>query len=87
MGFEGGPRSQHSAHEGEVGEEGFQGGKMTREKERRGPGSDSADSAHIRERKEVVASWQVGEGERGVRGESEGPIRCAQGREGSEVVR
>jgi len=50
---------------GEVGEEGVQGGKTTRERERerRGLGSDLADSVLMRERREgaAAASWQVGE--------------------------
>ncbi len=60
---------------------------MRRERERRGLGSDMADTVHVRERREamVAASWRLRE-----RGDpkSEGPIRCMRGRGGgSEAAR
>ena len=79
VGFEGGSSSRHGAREGEVGEEAVRGGETTREREMRGLGSDTANTARVRERREAAAaSRRVGERRReGIRRGSEGPIRCA----------
>ncbi len=87
VGFEGGLSSQHSTREGEVGEEVVRGSETMREREMRGLGSDTADTVHMRERREVAAaSQQVGK--QGREGSVRGRYGVCEGEVGgSEAAR